>query len=107
MILTLTPTGVIPGASGEAELALGFVVDLGVNGLLASAQATGLTPNVSFSMCVGALFIDSDQNITGTDLTFNEGIESSLVSLSGLTVTIRQDVDEGCGGTVVLQGTVP
>ena len=35
----------------------------------------------------------------------DEGIESSLISLSGLTVTIRQDI--GCNGTVVLQGIVP
>jgi len=105
VMLTLTSTGVIAGASGEADLALGFVPDLGVNGLLANAEAQGLTPNVSFSMCVDATFIDDDQSITGTDLTFDEGVESSLVSLSGLTVTIRQDI--GCDGTLVLQGTVP
>ena len=104
VILTLTPTGVIPGASGKAELALGFVADLGVNGLLANAEARGLTLNVSFSMCVDATFIDDDQSITGM-VVMNEGVESSLVSLSGLTVTIRQGI--GCGGTVVLQATVP
>ncbi len=102
--MTLTSTGVIAGASGEAELELGFVADLGVNGLLANAEARGLAPNVSFSMCVDGTFIDDDQSITGT-VAMNEGVESSLVSLSGLTVTIRQDI--GCGGTVVLQGTVP
>ena len=80
------------------------MVDLGVNGLLASAEARGLTLNVSFSMCVDALFIDDDQSITGT-VIMNAGIESSLTSLSGLTVTIRQGIE--CDGTVVLQATVP
>ena len=102
--LTLTPTGVIPGASGAAEMTLGFVADLGVNGLLASATAQGLTPNVRFSMCVGGTFIDDDMSITGTVL-MDEGIESSLTSLSGLNVTIRQGI--GCDGAAVLQATVP
>jgi len=102
--LTLTSTGVIPSASGEADLALGFVVDLGVNGLLASAEARGLTPNVSFSMCVDGTLIDDHQSITGR-VIMDEGIQSTLTSLSGLTVTIRKGI--GCGGTVVLQGSVP
>ena len=87
------------------KLALGFIPDLGVNGLIASGEARGLTPNVSFSMCVGPTFIDADQNITGAVLTFNEGVESFLAALSGLMVTIRQGT--GCAGTVVLQGTAP
>ena len=102
--LTLTPSAVTSGASGEAHLALGFVIDLGVNGLLARAEAQGLMPNVSFSMCVDALFIDDDQSLTGTVL-MEEGVQSALTSLSGLTVTIRQGL--GCDGPVVLEGTVP
>ncbi len=102
--ISLAPTGVIPGASGQADLALDFVVDLGVNGLLARAEAEGLMPNVRFSMCVNEIFIDDDLDLMGK-LVMDEGIESSLTSLSGLTVTIRQGI--GCGGTVVLQGTVP
>lgn len=102
--MVLTSTGVIPGASGQAELDLDFVADLGVNGLLARAEAEGLTPNVRFSMCVDGIFIDDDLNLTGK-LVMDEGIESSLTSLSGLTVTIRQGI--GCGGIVVLRGTAP
>ena len=102
--LVLTSTGVIPGASGQADLDLDFVADLGANGLLASAEADGLTPNVSFSMCVDGMFIDSDMSITGS-VVMDEGIESSLVSLSGLGVTIRQGT--GCDGAVVLEATVP
>ena len=106
LTLTPPPTGINPGASGEAELAIGLVADLGVNGLLANAEGRGLTRNASFSMCVDGMFIDDDLSITGR-VIMDEGIESSLTSLSGLSVTIRQGIDKDCRGTVVLQGTLP
>ena len=80
------------------------MADLGVNGLLARAEARGLTRNARFSMCVDGIFIDDDLDLMGR-LVMDEGIQSSLTSLSGLTVTVRQGI--GCGGTVVLQGTAP
>ena len=77
---------------------------LRASGLGPNTRKKGLTPNVRFSMCVGGTFIDDDQDITGTVL-MEEGVQSSLTTLSGLTATIRQGI--GCDGAVVLQATVP
>ncbi len=107
MELVLTSTGVVPGATGEAELELrndqGSSTDF-----QAKARGEGLTENGAFSLCVGDVFLDDDvaegnrvdlEVALGEDPLVNSGTSSRLM------VTIRSGAGD-CTGTVVLQERV-
>ena len=98
--LELTSTGVISGATGNAELRL--QINQGKMEFQARAEAKGLTENDRFSLCVDDGF-GVDDVADGGDLSLN--LRVKLETLSGMEVTIREGMS--CDGTVVLEGIVP
>ena len=96
--LNLSSTGIIPAATGEAEMELSIAE--GQMKLRARARAEGL-PDEAFSLCIDNAFKDGGTAQGGkVDL----GLEVDFQTLSGLEVTIREGA--GCDGDVVLEGTV-
>ena len=96
--LDLRSTGIIPGATGEAELELRIAK--GQMKFRARARAEGV-PDEVYSLCMDNGFRDRSAARGGkVDL----GLEVDFQTLSGLEVTIREGA--GCDGDVVLEGTV-
>jgi len=97
--LDLRSTGIMPGATGEAELELRIAE--GQMKLRARARAEGLPHNEVFSLCMDNGFRDRGMAQGGkVDL----GLEVDFQTLSGFEVNIGDGA--GCDGDVVLEGTV-
>ena len=96
--LDLRSTGIIPGATGEAELELSIAQ--GQMKLRARARAEGL-PDEVFSLCIDNGFRDRG-TAQGGKVDLRLGVD--FQTLSGLEVTIREGA--GCDGDVVLEATV-
>ena len=92
----------LEGATGQAELSL--ISDLDPAVLVASALVDGVSPDTSYTLCVGDQVIETNESDAQGSLFLEDAVIFSEGTLSGSVTSIREGI--GCSGPVSLQALI-